>query len=253
MTNIEGKTANIGFFEQVGRKLATGTLSHTILRSETTDTNHNIDRAKELLRAGNGLIVVINHFSIKDPPLAANEVFHHREMGNKRLIAPIAYHMDSPWYHSLGKLIGFSLAPIVTENTVRVGKNGGLAQGEGTNSYVAKSLDLLRDGGVVILAPQGSRKGHLGQPERTVSMLMLTAKRKKIENISLLFLGFGIRGVDDYSDKKVRGFNPFKKYDINVGACLTKEELIGKAAGDFRNVDKVVFEELRKVVPPNYR
>lgn len=248
-----GKAQNIGFCEQVARKVASAVLSPTLLRSEITRNDDSIEKAKETLRNGKGLIVIINHFSLKDPPLAANEIFRQREMDSKKIIAPIAYHMNNPAYQLLVKLLGVNLIPIVTENTVREGKNDGHALDEGKGKYIKDSLDLLRQGGIVVLAPQGSRQGYLGQPGRSIASLMFAAKRGNVKDFSFLFIGFGIKGADDYSGNDVRGFNPFKKYSIKIGACLTKNEVMEKAGVDFRNVDRIAYEELGRVVPTSYK
>lgn len=248
-----GKASDINLFERAGRKVAVVVLS-PVFRSERTDNDHGIDKAKEVLRQGNGLIIIINHFSLKDPPLAINEVLRHTEMSNKKVISPVAYHMDKKLYHWLGKMIGVTLKPIVTKNTVKEGKNNGRELNDGMKEYSSGAIRLLKEGGIVILAPQGTRMSHLGQRDNpTVGTLMATARRNGLENFAFLFIGFSIEGVDDYSGKKVRGFNPLRKYGINIGACLTSEEMLTRAGGDFRNVDAVIFEELRKVVPSNYR
>lgn len=251
---VKAETGNVGFFKNAARKLAIATLSPTIFRSERTDGSCGLDKAKELLKQDNGLVVVINHFSLKDPPLAINEVFLHREMGSKKVVAPIAYHMDHGLYHMLGKLIGVTLKPIVTENTIKAGKNNGQKLHEGKGKHIAESMDLLKKGGIIILAPQGTRMPYLGQPDKPIiGTLMAGAKRNGLEKFAFLFMGFGIKGLEDYSTEKTRGFNFFSKYIVNIGACLTKGELMEKAGGDFRAVDGIVCEELRKIVPPNYR
>lgn len=250
-----GAISNVGFFEHACRKLAVKALS-PVLKSERTNSNHGIDKAEDILRNGNGLIVIINHFSLKDPPLAANEVFRHREMGSKKIIAPIAYHMDHRLYHVLGRLIGINFFPIVTENTMKKGRNNGreLFEGKGKSEYLKASLNLLRQGGIVILAPQGTRMPNLGQPDNlTVGTFMAGARKNGLDKYAFLFIGFGIKGLDDYSIKGIKGFNLLKRYTANIGACLTSKEILEKAGGNFRAVDEVIFEELRKVVPSNYR
>ncbi len=249
------KGANIGFLKHVVRKITTTTLSSTILRSETFNNHHGIDKAKEALRQGFGLIVIINHFSLKDPPLTINEIFKHNVMGSKKITAPIAYHVDKPSYHEVGKLIDVTFSPIVTENTVKKGKHDGREKSEGKQEYLNASLDILRLGGIVILAPQGERKGTLGEPNESiiVGTIIAYAKKRRIEKFAFLFMGLGIEGVNDYSEKKVRGLNLFKKYNINIGACLTNQELMKKAGGNYREVGRIVYEELDKIVPSNYK
>lgn len=267
MGNVEiGKAANVGFLKHVARELTTAALRPTVLRSEVTDNDHSIDRAKAILRDGNGLIVVINHFSLKDPLLAVIEVFRNTIMGSRKIITPIAYHMDRSIFRKIGGVNGVTFMSIVTKNTMKEGKNNDRKLNDGMLEYIAKSVELLKRGGIVVLAPQGTRMSHLGQPDNlTVGTFMAAAKKNELENYAFLFIGFGIKGVDDYSKK--REFNLFEKYIVNIGACLTSEEVLTEAekmaeeSGEtlkklrspLRFVDKVVYKKLREIVPQNYK
>lgn len=269
-----GKGSNVSFLQHSARIIATTMLSPTFLRSETTNNDGSIGKAKEALRSGKGLVVVINHFSLKDPPQATSELFHHKVTGSKKITAPIALHRDSPWFHRIGRLLGYNLVRIVTESTIKEGKNDGLDKNDGLMKYISNSTKLLKNGGIVILAPQGTRMSQLGQPNPNnpvVGALMASAKRDSVNDYVFLFMGLGIKGVKDYSGKKTRGFNPLKKYTLEIGACLTDEEVMEKAnilmnnaseepekvskktKNPLRFVDTVIFDELRKVCPPNYR
>lgn len=79
---------------------------------------------------------------------------------------------------------------------------------------------------------------------------MAEAKRKNLK-IALLIIGIGIDGVTDYS--KVKGFNFFRRYFYNVGECLTSDEIIERVNGNFGQIDDFVFDQLRKVVPSEYK
>lgn len=268
MVNVEtGEGANVGFFKHAARKLAVVTLL-LVSRHEMTDSGHSIDKAKENLRRGYGLVIVANHRTKKEPPQIMNEIFLHRVMDSKKIIAPIAYHMDEDWYHWLGKLLGFKVFPIVTKNTIKIKEedndrklnlNDGkteysgepkLELNDGMKEYVYESIKSLKKGEIVILFPQGTRMPHLGQPDNlAIRTLMKRAEKEGLENYAFLFIGFGIKGVDDYSGEKIKGLNLSKKYIVNIGACLTRKELMEKAGGNIGAVDKAAYEELRKVVP----
>lgn len=270
MTNAEiGKAANVGFLKHVARELTTAALRPTVLRSEVTDNDHSIDRAKAILRNGNGLIVVINHFSLKDPLLAVIEVFRNTIMGSRKIITPIAYHMDRSIFRKIGGVNGVTFMSIVTKNTMKEGKNNDRKLNDGMLEYLAKSVELLKRGGIVVLAPQGTRMSQLGEPDPknlAIGALMAATKKNGVDNkCAIIVMGLGIKGVDDYSQKK--GINLLSKYTVNIGDCLTFEEVLTEAekmaeeSGEtlkklrspLRFVDKVVYEKLREIVPQNYK
>lgn len=265
-----GKGPDISFPTLITRRLTSAALRHTVLRYEETDNDHSVDKAEGLLNKGHGLIVVINHFSRPDPPYAVQIIFDHSIMGKKEIVVPIAVHVDNFLFHLLGKVDDFTPMPIVTGNTVKRKKYQHREVNEGMSEYLGKSIDSLKEGKIVVIAPQGERQGNLGQPNKTtIGTLMRKATAADLENYAFLFIGFGIKGIDDYSKKK--GLNLLDKYTANIGACLTSEEVMAKAtilmeeaqegAGDvsrkpkspFRFVDRVIYDELRKVVPPSYR
>lgn len=255
MTNVEmGKAANVGFLEHAARKLAIALLSPTILRYETTDSADSIAKAEKLLKEGQGIIVTHNHFSDGEPPRTVEELFRNTVMGSKKIIAPIAYHMNAFPYRLLGKILDVTLKPIVTKNTVKEKRYKDYKLNEGTEKYFAESIELLKKGGILVLAPQGTRMSHLGQSySPTVGTFMAGAKKNKLVSYAFLFIGFGIKGVDDYSKEGIRGLNLSREYIMNIGACLTSQEILERAKGNYREVDKIVYDELRKVVPDAYK
>ena len=251
MTKIE--TGNTDVLRWGARKFAVLTLS-SFLRAETTDEYHSFDKAKKILKEGNGLIIVINHFSQKDPFQAIREIFYHRVTDSKKLIAPNAYHMDHKVLHYLAPALDVTRKMIVTRNTVDEGKNNGLELNYGKKEYYADSINLLRKGGILLLAPQATRMPNLGQPHnRAAGGILKFARESECTNFAFLFMGIGIKGIDDYSTEKIRGLNLFKKYTVNIGSCLTSKEILKKVGGNFSNVEGIIYEELRKVVPPSYK
>lgn len=252
--NRVGKEANIGFPRRVLRILTTAIVSPTVLRTKTIDDDHSIDKVKEVLRRGDGVVVILNHFSLGEAPRAGNVFFHHFETGSKEVVAPIASHVDKSITRNLLKLIGVNLMPINTKNSLNEDKNNDRELGKGKNEYLEASLDTLKRGGIVILPPQGTRQENLGQPEkRNIAALTLAARINNVNDFFFLFMGFEIEGVDNYSDKKVRGFNLPKKYKLHIGPCIAKDELMAKAGGKLSGVDRAAYEELRKLIPENLR
>lgn len=246
-----GRVANIDFKHKIGRIVTAAVLS-PVLRSETTDANGSIEKAKDVLKRGEGLIIIINHFSGKDPIQVIREVFRYPVMNDKKIIAPIAVHTDNPIVHVVGKITDTAPKPIVTQKTIDAGKNNGRPLNDGMKEYLEDSINLLKKGGIVVLAPQGTRMPHLGQPNSpAVGTLMAAAKRNKLENYAFLFIGFGIKGLNDYSSKTK--LNPRDRYTANIGALLMSDEILARTEGKFKNVDAVIYDELRKVVPETYK
>lgn len=264
MANIETGRTNIGLSVQIARKFSTGVLGHTILRAETTDSNHSIDKTRELLKNGYGLIVIINHWSLKDPPIIIDELFRLEDFRNRMIVVPIAYHMDSSILRKFFKINGVTSKPIVTENTVTKGKNNGRELNDGMIEYLDESIKLLKNGGIVVMAPQGTRMSHLGEPNKTtVGTFMAKARGKGLENYAFLIVGLGIKDVDNYSKKS--GLNLLNKYTVKFGPCLTGEEVLTEAEkmaekseetlkkfnNPLRFVDKIIYNKLRPLLPPN--
>lgn len=265
------KESDIDLFRYGARKLADATISPRVFKSELTDSGRSIDKAREALGNNKGVIFIINHLSERDPAQIVREIFHDKGMGRKKIIAPIAVHHDHLWLHAAGKLLGVTLKPIVTENTRKEQRYRDRKLNEGKAEYSTESIEGLKKGRIVVLAPQGERMPKLGHPQfknLVIGTLMALAKKNKLDNYAFLFIGIGIKGVDDYSDgKRIKGFNPSDVYTLNIGTFLTNEDVLAQATrlatetaviskkpeNPLRFVDQVIFEELRKVVPDAYK
>ena len=269
MANIEaGRGSNISFPKQIVRKVAVTILS-SFLRSETINNPDSIDKAEKILKSGHGLIIVINHFSKKDAPQLLNVIFRNKTMANREIVAPLAYHANPPINQAIGKMLNVIPMSIVTQSTMDKGKNRGKELGDGLTDYFKKAIESLRKPGIVGLTPQGSRESNLGKQfnHPAVGTFMMTAERKHLDDYGVLFIGFGIKGANDYSKEKVGKFNLLKKSTVKIGACLTNKEILeraaklaeaakeisGKRESLFRFVDTIIHEELLKVVPDAYK
>jgi hypothetical protein len=260
-----GRVSDVSYEEYVARKKWAGRLKH-IFRSEVIDNNNSLELAEKVSRRNEGLVVVSTHFSKTDPVHAMLAIVERTEIAKKKIIVPIAVHQDKSYYHRIGEATAIKVMPIVTENTLKRKKYKNRKLNEGGKEYLNEAVDSIGKGETVFVSAQGERAPHLGQPEKpTIGLLMFAAEQKGIKNYSILFVGFEIKGTKDYSKK--RGFNFLNKYTTNIGACLSNNEILeratemakqakavsGKRENPFKYVEQVVFEELRKVVPPSYR
>lgn len=253
MSRVE--SPNVGILRHALRKVATVLPGAVIFRNEKPRNLDGLERAKELSKKGYGVIVVINHFSLKDPPQVGKLLFETQGLGSKKIHFPIAYHMYKMHRHGydkiLGRLFGITFKPVVTKSTIDKGKNDGLPLHSGGKEFLQKALGGLEKGEIVVIAPQETRQPFLGElAEKGIGTLIAGAKRNNLK-IALLFIGLGIENVTDYSE--MEDFNRFKKYKVNIGECFTNDEVMEQVNGDFRKVDNFVFRNLYEVVLPNYR
>lgn len=227
-------------------------------RREIEDGSNGLSRAKELQKQGFGLVVLYTHFSKRDALEIINLIYRNPLMRKKRILAPIALHEYKKWlFDKPGKVLDVTLCPVVTQDTIDKGKNEGHELGYGQEEYFQKAIQFLQNGDITIIAPQVGRREILGVPAKRARPIgTLIARIDRIidfDKYAFLLVGLGIKGAEDYKKEHVEGLNPLKTYQLNIGATFTREEVMGEVNGDYREVDKFVFEQLRELVPPAYK
>lgn len=255
MANVEmKKVANTDSFRFLARKSIAEILRSRVFKYEMIDDNGSLAEAEKLSEEGYSIIVAYSHADTGEPPRAAEIVIHSAVMGHKKIITPIAQHMDKKLYHVLGKIIDVTFETIVTDNSVK-NDSSAIAR-KGNKKYLKVTTDGMGKGKVILLAPQQERLPYLGKPKRAVRAIMDGAEEKNYKKYAFLIIGF-----DRLNNSK---------YAARVGACLTREQVLEKATIKAREVrkntkiemplkfvlkfvDEVIFEELRKVVPDDYK
>jgi len=134
------------------------------------------------------------------------------------------------------------------------------------NLYLEGATDTLKKGGIVLIAPQATRAEWLKiratdskrKSPTAVTPLIARLDKNKLDQVAFLFVGAGIKNTPNYSRHMVHGINLLKKHTVNIGPTYTKDELkqfagIQNGQGKTRRgIEKVVLEELAKVVPTEY-
>lgn len=234
------------------RRAIGAVLGPVVFRSETImePGQNGMRDFEDKLLEGYGGIIVLKHFSLKDPPQVMKDiVFSSPVMRSREVIVPNALHQIYPGLIGFARFLGIAIAPIVTENTRKraeqKGKpvpelNGGLAE------FTRSALSVLSRGGIVALAPEAERRSSLepyGKP--TIGLILLAAQRLKIEDIALLSIDLRLVGREGYWGKK--GFNPLDKYEVRIGRTLTMQEVVAMANGRTRDIDeKVILPEMQR-------
>ena len=227
---------------------------HLICPVEVHLIGDGMFRAQELVRDGYGLVVVSNHFSLRDGPQVIADVICGNELLRTRpILVPIAYHQCGKMVKMMGKFFDIQPLPIVTQETVDSGKDNGLPLGAGKDNYIMQVMTTLKQSGAVILLPQVTRCPKLdAKPTaRPLGLLFAQAEKFKLDKVALVFVGVSLKGLEDYNDKKARRYNIWKTYQLNLGPCYTKEEALSLAGG-VKNVDQWSFDVLRTLVPKPY-
>jgi len=207
-------------------------------------------RAKELLRDNYGLAIIWNHSNMRDgPAIIVHIIFANSTLNSRRVLVPIADHQHGMITRILAKTLDTDLVPIVTNETLARGKAGARPVGHGKLRYAHEAISILKQGGVVVLAPQGTRGNYLADEsgiERSLRFLVKLTDREQFDRFALLFVGISMKGIQDYNSENLRGLNHGVTYNLRVGRCVTKEEAIKLAGG---NYGSWVCEELKPLVP----
>lgn len=225
---------------------------HFIIPADAILDAGGLQRAESLARAGYGTLVLMNHFSLRDGLQVLHLVYGSEALRRRPTLAPAAsQHLAGRLLPTLANAVGIRLLPITTMEAV---KEQGLDPASGLNPlvYARQAIGALRAGGIVLLAPQAGRRSLLGEPQmRPVSLLLAQARRQRVRDVALFFVGLGIAGESDYSLEKVGGLNPGRRYEVRIGQTFTLDEAIARAGG-LRGLDAWVYRELRRWVPEPY-
>lgn len=227
----------------------------SLFRSEVQESAGGLARAEQLLVDGYGLIICANHFSRGDPVRIFDEIiFKSNVMRKRRIAVAVASHQFDNILKFSGKLLDLQLLPVVTNETIRLNKasQDDYHRIKSLFSYLKKSAETLKQAGIVLLFPQGTRQTQLVIPEKGAAGVLARFLNEKLERLAFLCIGLGIDGVEDYSREKIGGLNLARKYQMVIGQTWTWQEIL-QQVGTVREVDRLIFTQLGDLVPANYK
>ncbi|MDT8304768.1 MAG: hypothetical protein RRC07_02435 [Anaerolineae bacterium] len=211
-----------------------------------------LQRAGFLASSGMGVLVLINHFSLRDGFDTFRLLFSHPALRRLPMLAPAASHLIDRRLRFLAALFAVDLTPITSPEAVA---NLGLPADSGENALASsqKAIAHLDAGGVVLLAPQAGRRPCLEPPARMrpVSLLLAQAQRKRMTDFCLLFAGLGLASGTDYGLAAAGGLNLGQRYEVRVGEAYMFDEAVA-LAGSLRQVEGWVYAQLAGLVPAAY-
>ena len=239
------------------RRDVTASIISKIFPYEVTANSFPLDMIRTYTDDGYGIVMVYNHPSKSDHVRAASVIVDEVEgVKTRRIASPIALHQLKTLAKLLGRVGKVELLPVVTDDTREKFKEKGKtlpsirAQVKMAGDYMESGREILREGGVLAVAPQIGRRSTLGEPGGKVLERFFSGFDHG--KIAFLFVGLGITGVTDYSKPGIDGYNVRKPFSITFGRPMTRVELEILARNSGTTIDKVVFNELSKVVPPAY-
>ncbi|GEM_PF-2558512 len=207
--------------------------------------------AGKVAKDGDGLLIVINHYSLLDGPAAFMYVASKiPTMLDRPWLAPTARHI-SDVTKLLNQMFGtqIDIKPIVTRSTLRKQKFVNHQLNDGLFAYLRGAAKTFKDGGIVVLAPQGTRMPYLKEPggyDIAMKSLMELTTRMGVNNIGVLPVGLGLSGVKDYTGYS--GLNVRRQHEVIVGPLAMKNS----DPDITTQPDLWAFGQLKKLVPENY-
>ena len=224
-----------------------------VLRSEiiTEPGENGMFRFEGMILEGYGGVIILKHFSLKDPPQVIKDIVVSSDaLIQREVLAPNALHQIYPGVRPFARMLGVKIDPIVTKNTVTRAQERGKAVipelNEGSKEFVRDAVDYLKRGQLVVIAPEGERRNNLeSYGNNSIGTLLGTARLARA-NVALLTLDLRVAGVRaGYWDRSWP--NLLAKYEVRIGRCLTGDEIISMANGRLRDIDeKVILPEMRR-------
>lgn len=220
-------------------------LTSPLLRSEViTGEEDGMKKFEQLLLEGYGGIILLKHFSLKDPLQIIRDTLRRKTLIRRRVLTPMALHQVYPFLKGAAGMLEIKIDPIITDNTVKRFEEKGKTPprlNEGLRDFTADAIGMLRRGGILYIAPEGERKDHLEQYSyRTIGTLLAELKRAGLSNVVFLFVDLRLaRREENYWGK--RGLNLLDTYETRIGRALTFNEVMEMARGKFGNVDSDVI------------
>lgn len=262
MNTLERQTSILTPGEKLSRIVVPSIFTPLLYEVHPVGLN-GLSRARSLLDQGYGLVVGYTHFSERDVIDVMRFIMNWPGLGERVIVSPIAHHMQEKYGHVLGPLsrgASVDLYPIVIQDTVDKEEYKDLQLGTGLPVYLNAAAHILSLGGIVPISLQEGRREVLGDPKPALGRLMIKAKRAHIEKYAVMFVGFELKGVEEFGSMK--GWNIIDRTHpgklgvhvmrINIGSTYTADEVFD-IAGGLRGIDPFAFGEFAGLVPESYK
>lgn len=228
------------------------------MHTELIDLHSGLKTAENLsAEQGLGLVIVIPHFSARDPLETIKEIVIKSPVFNELpILTPIAAHRYHFWHGIFPKhVFGAYMLSVATTDTTRYFEekhkkppktNAGLPE------YFDVAAEILSKRGIVVIAPQTGRRETLGEPEApTMATMVLALRKRKIQNFAMLFVGFELKDTTIYKKGLNDGYNLGKTFITKIGKAYTLAQAL-QECGELKQFDSWNYKQLAELVSPYY-
>lgn len=214
-------------------------------------------QVRDLLAEHKGLLIEPSHPSEGDFRTGMGLLTAFPEIAHLEKGAPIAWHQYNIRNRLVLGVLGTKLWPVVTPHTTEIAKQDEKPVKMPENpmemwkDYINKATSSLENGGIVVLYPQVRREPRLVnsgiRPNRPIFKYM----KDVLDRFAVWPIGIEIEGDPHFN--KGDGINPGRLYRLRPHVPILAKDIFDEAGGDFRKVDRVIWEKLNDVAPETYR
>lgn len=216
-----------------------------------SDSRSNLLKACEMLNEEYGIIVTINHFAKPEFFYLFSKLFSTDEFSQRGGLMALGTHEYRWLIVNFAKAVGVDTMPVVVSSTVKVMGTKAKSFGAGLEEYTEASAKRLAMAGTVLAIPQGQRGPRLGESRSTLIYTLLDdAAYYGAKRVAVMAAGIGFLKSANYED---RGFHFFEQGVVRFNKPRTKEEIMEITNGNPKEIERFIFDQLREVVPENYR
>jgi len=233
-------------------------ITRSIFPSHVIDPKNVLAKVDQEAKKGKGLLIVYTHFGYRDGiEVNRSLILKSPVLRTREVINPISFHQYTKTLGNITRFLHGEIFPVVNDDTLQRKGYEHLPKGQGLPAFIARSSQVLLQGGVVTLAVNAGRRAYLDMEDiqKPVGYFIAATGAKQCTHYGVLLVSLSIDGVTDYDTKAIRGMNFGKTYLLTIGKyydvteLLEQKEVQGKAG----NVDAFVRKKLAEVVPKEYQ
>jgi hypothetical protein len=258
----EKETAE-GFWAPIARSIALEGAKR-LFPYKLVEGENELEKVKEGLKDNKGVLLLTNHFSKRDGILAIQAFLEHLWPLHPRIVMPIAQHQYKEWMGPLVANWGIEMHPIpdlrwekikeilkgLPKSQIRERK---IQMQAAFEAYLTSAREVLNNGGVVGLAAQARRDSRLLKPKAFPITTILEEGVNSSDNVLIACIGISFAEETDYSDPKVRGYNPGSLFNARLGRIYSLTEAMAEVGPlGVENIDLWVYHQLVDLVPTEY-